>query len=370
MVVLMAEWGKSMFKFCCFLFLILFFFENQGISQTRVQVLGSSSGNEGASSIAKHLISGDYFIGGYKDDSALVVRTTGSGDVVWSRTIDAGPDPDYILCIQITSDNYVLLGGNARTSSSHNDYGFIVKMDLLGNIVWSRKYNAFGAYMWSQSVIEVTNGNYRVTGSYNDNKQECFQIEFDESTGNVLWDSIYAQSPFGNARDEAFNEVMEHPLNSSTYAAGRFEKGGGFGSYRPSLTKFNPNGSLDWSKTYLYGSGTSGGRLYTYSADHDADSIVCGLIGVIGGSSPPFSAGIFKTDMSGNISWAKEFDGGSLDLRSYNTVVTPLGYVLTGWVASGNKDLFMIKTDKQGNVIWSRTYGALGSDDVYLFSSN
>jgi gliding motility-associated-like protein len=340
------------------------------VAQNVALPIGTTTNNESGSTIVRHS-SGDYFIGGYHNNAALVTRVDPAGNVIWSKSLDFGADPDYIMELDITSNNFLIGCGNAKDASSWNDYGFAFKMDLNGNVVWSRVLNCANFYVWTGGIKENTNGNYRVIGSYQDNRLDNYMIEFDPLTGNVVWDSIYAIAPFSNAWDESFYDIDIHPLNNASYIVGRFQKANGNTTYRPSLTKINANGEYEWCKTYLYNSATSGGRFYSYSIDVDGDSLIFGLLGKNGAANPPFQTGLIKTDTAGNIGLAKLYSSPTgQDLRSYNMVNTPNGYVLAGWIENGNKELFLIKTDKQGNVLWSKTYGDLGVDDVRLASSN
>ena len=247
-----------------------------------------------------------------------------------------------------------------------------LKMDLSGNLIWKRVFNCNNLYLWAQALTEAANGNYQVFGTFNSgNYQDNYAIEFNSMSGVTVWDSIYARNSFSNSWDESFFDAKVHSLNNATYTVGRFQTAAGQGSYRPSLTKFKPTGEMEWSKTYLYPFSSSGGRLYSYSLSVDGDSLVMGLLGRNGGNNPPFQCGLIKTDTSGNINWSKLYTGANgQDLRSYNIINTPNGYLLGGWIQNGNKDLFLIKTDKQGNVIWSKSYGGTGDEDVYQAGSN
>jgi hypothetical protein len=49
---------------------------------------------------------------------------------------------------------------------------------------------------------------------------------------------------------------------------------------------------------------------------------------------------------------------------------TPDGYLLYGYGISGDEDLMIIKTDKNGNALWARTYGGLQEDDIIFNASH
>ncbi|MFD1551616.1 hypothetical protein DNU06_03070 [Putridiphycobacter roseus] len=333
-------------------------------------MIGSALVDEGGNTIVKGP-TGDYFIGGYSGSSAMVTRITNTGTVVWSKTLNIGADPDYILQIDITTDNFIIGIGNSRTSASFNAYGFAFKMDLLGNVIWQKMYQCSNNYLWAPAIQEVGNGNYNIVGSYTDNRQDCYAMQLNNLTGAVVWDSIYANTSFGNAYDEHFADAIYYPGNKATYIAGRMQKSAGQMAYRPSLTKLDSNGVFQWTKMYLYNSATSSGRLYSYSIDLDGDSLIFSVYGKNGGTTTPFQVGLIKTDTAGNIGWSKLYSStGGEDLRSFNLVNTPNGYIISGYTGSGNQGLFMIKTNKTGGLVWSKKYGDAGIEDVHLFNSN
>lgn len=225
--------------------------------------------------------------------------------------------------------------------------------------------------MWASSIQEVGNGNYNICGGYLDTRTDLYILQLSNSTGNILFDSIYAQTNFANAYDENFNDQAYYSSAKSTYIAGRMQKGSGQGTYRPSLSKLDSNNVLQWTKTYLYNSASTGGRLYSYSIDIDGDSLIFSILGKNAGITTPFQVGLIKTDTAGNVGWAKLYSGsGGEDLRSYSMISIPTGYIISGYTVSGNASLFMIKTDKSGNVLWSKKYGDSGDENVHLFNSN
>ncbi len=340
-----------------------------GFSQDLSIPIGSDTDNEGGSTIVLGP-SGDYFIGGYSESKGMVSRVGSDGTVIWSKSVDFGADPDYMMELEITSDNFLIGCGNARTGASFNAYGFVFKMDLDGNIVWSRRVVCDDKYVWMNGLVEASNGNYRVAGSYKNVRLNNYLIEYDSGTGAQVWDTVYVRSNIANGWDESFYDLVTHPTNDATYIGGRFQKAATNTTYRASLTKVSATGGLEWSKTYLYNDATSGGRYYCFSIDQDGDSLVMGLLCRDGGGSPPFETGLIKTDLDGNIGWAKLYTGPGNDLRSYNMVNVADGYLITGWLATGDKSLFMIKTDNSGNVVWSKSYGGTGDEEAHVASSN
>jgi hypothetical protein len=90
---------------------------------------------------------------------------------------------------------------------------------------------------------------------------------------------------------------------------------------------------------------------------------------------------LIKTDSTGNKEWDKFFGGIENDTVRCVWETNDGGYILTGWTDSFGDldgDVWVIKTDTNGNMTWDRTFGGTGwdrgycvqqtSDDGYIIS--
>lgn len=74
---------------------------------------------------------------------------------------------------------------------------------------------------------------------------------------------------------------------------------------------------------------------------------------------------LIKTDSSGNTQWQKTFGGTGRDYGNSVIQSSDGGYVVTGYTLSygaGGDDLWIVKTDEQGNLLWNKTLGGAQSD--------
>jgi hypothetical protein len=113
-------------------------------------------------------------------------------------------------------------------------------------------------------------------------------------------------------------------------------------------------------------------RAYGGSGDDCAYSLVATSDGgyALVGSTRSFGAGsddvwLIKTDANGNMQWNKTYGGGFSDC-AYSLVGTADGgYAMAGYTDSfgaGSDDFWLIKTDANGNMQWNKTYGGANSD--------
>ncbi|MFH1734056.1 MAG: hypothetical protein ABIE92_05040 [bacterium] len=95
---------------------------------------------------------------------------------------------------------------------------------------------------------------------------------------------------------------------------------------------------------------------------------------ILGGHTSSLGAGgydmyMVKTDSMGTLVWETTF-GGPLwdDCRSIQQTDDG-GYILAGYTTSfgaGDSDMYLVKTDSLGNLVWQRTFGGALADDCYF----
>jgi hypothetical protein len=79
---------------------------------------------------------------------------------------------------------------------------------------------------------------------------------------------------------------------------------------------------------------------------------------------------LVKTDSNGQVLWSKTYGGPDQD-NGWSVHETPDGFVLSGFTKSfgaGDFDFYLIKTDSEGEVDWSRTYGGEGKDRCWALA--
>lgn len=91
---------------------------------------------------------------------------------------------------------------------------------------------------------------------------------------------------------------------------------------------------------------------------------------ILAGTTESFGVGhddfwLVKTDANGDSLWSHSFGGGGRDICTYVQQTSDSGYMLTGYTESfgaGGWDFWLVKTNENGDSLWSRTYGGSSRD--------
>ncbi len=170
---------------------------------------------------------------------------------------------------------------------------------------------------------------------------------------DLLWSKNYGgpYNEFGNA----CQQTAEGDLFAlgSTYSYGN-------GSFDIYLLRTDSLGNSLSSKTFG-GAGTE----YGYDIHKTSDG---GFI--IVGSTKSYGAGerdvyLIKVDATGEFLWSKTFGGIADDEGRSVRQTSDNGFIICGGTysfGSGYQDVYMIKTDPYGNLVWQKTYGGTGGE--------
>jgi hypothetical protein len=185
-----------------------------------------------------------------------------------------------------------------------------------------------------------------------DGLAECVMITFETTFGGAnLDEGRSVQQTF-----DSFGNPTGYIITGGTFSFGA-------GSVDVYLVKTDSLGVEEWSRTFG-GANPDGG--YSVKQTFDGGFIITGSTGSFG--SGGYDVYLVKTDENGNEEWSQTLGGANNDYGSSVQQTSDGGFIITGFTDSfgaGSLDVYLVKTDEDGNEEWSQTFGGAEWDEGY-----
>jgi len=269
--------------------------------------------------------------------------------VRFARTY-GGTSWDYASSVQQTSDGgYILAGGTRSFGAGWYDV-FLIKTNAFGNVQWAKTYRIYsGDDHYALFVQQTSDGGYIVAGeveTYDPNwfvwgSKSILLIKTD-AFGNVQWAKMYGG---GSTVYEDLCCIQQTSDGGYIFASKTRIASTSDDIF---LIKTDANGNVQWAKAF---GGTVNAWASSVRQTSDGGYIVAG-------TTWSFGAGwgdifLIKTDANGNVQWAKTYGGTNEDVAPSVQQTSDGGYIVAGYTTSfgaGWGDIFLIKTDANGDI--------------------
>jgi hypothetical protein len=182
-----------------------------------------------------------------------------------------------------------------------------------------------------------------------DNKDNNCNGQVDE--GNVCAPASTFSKTIGGSYGDGANSIIQSSDGGYVVAGRTWSFGAGYADIY--VVKLDSSGNIVWTKT-IGGSLTDVAMSIIQSSDGGY---------VVVGYTKSFGAGdwdmyVVKLDSSGNVVWTKTIGGSDWDEANSIIQSSDGGYVVAGWTRSfGAGDIYVVKLDSSGNVVWTKTIG-------------
>jgi hypothetical protein len=281
-------------------------------------------------------------------------------DVSWTYSLsESDTFGNSIIQIEDADDEGYVVVGKTTPSGGYSDF-ILFKLDLSGNLVWK---NAYGGQYDDEggAVRRAHDGGYIIAGtttSFGAGQEDIYVIKTD-ALGNEVWSKTYG----GWTRDVAYD--IQPTADQGYVIAGTTHS---FGEVLGDayLIKINQNGNQQWG-TIFGGINVEEGIAVQESTD---------LGYLLLGSTKTFGAGAWdvflaKIGIAVDRLWYNTFGGEADDKgmavqRVLSEGTLEVGNLIVGTTNSFGEDsenIFVIKTDNEGNTIWSYAYESGGEDE-------
>ena len=319
----------------------------------------------------------------------LVIQSVSAvpGDIVWQQTRGGPAGEEWGYSLDSYPDGGVVVTGIAYstdanvTGSRGNGDLWVVRLDSSGNQIWNRAYGGneseYGLSVKScldgGSVIVGTTGSHSgdINGYHGNGDLWFLRLS---ASGDLLMQKVYA----GNQTDEG-GDILQTTDGGYVITGYTMSDDGDASGHHGGgdlwMIRLDQNGTMLWQKAMGGSKRDSGSSIIqtsdggfamtgnSYSSDGDVTANH--------GSSDLW---VLKTDAGGNLLWQKTFGGSKLDW-GHSLVELPGGdLVVTGVTASsdgevsmnhGAGDIWVIRLTSAGEKVWEKTYGGSFSDNVW-----
>lgn len=270
----------------------------------------------------------------------------------WNKTL-GGYSPDTGYFVQQTSDGgYIITGSTYSYGSGWGD-GWLIKTNSNGTEEWNKTFGGM-RYEEGNSVRQTGDKGYVVIGWTSSYGGWDAWLVKTSSNGTEDWNRTLGGSKADSGRSVQQTTDGGYIVTGWTYSHGA----GGSDVW---LVKTDLNGSEEWNKTF---GGSDNDWAHSVQQTSDGGYIIAGsTYSNVSGWGDVF---LIKTDINGIEEWNSTFGGLDNDWAHSVQQTSDGGYIVTGGTYShgtGSPDLWLIKTDSNGNEKWNNSFGGEGYDE-------
>lgn len=281
---------------------------------------------------------------------------TVKAEEVWSQTYGGSAADVCFWAVETADGGYALVGHTYSFGLGEADI-WLVKTDSNGNLEWDKTFGTQNNEN-ANHLITTDDGGYLIVGTYTPIgfvDRDVWVIKTD-SAGDVLWNKTY-----GGSGDDKPWRIIKTSDNGYAIAGRTSSFSHGLNDYL--LYKIDSNGNLQWNTT-LGGAGEESARGILETPDRGF--LLTGWSGSYGAGELDYW--LVKTDENGNLEWSQTY-GGAKTERALTTIPTTDGdYIIIGnsfSFSQGRTDIFLVKIDHLGNQIWTMTFGGELAETPY-----
>jgi PKD repeat protein len=286
---------------------------------------------------------------GFMDTEVVTVTAIGE---MWSHSW-GGSALEFCSGTVVDETGNVIVAGRILNLSTGMEDSALLKYDANGDLLWQKTWGGVGDDVCSGVGVDGE-GNIYVAGhtqSFSGGISDAFVLKYD-SSGSLLWQTTWGGSDWDYVYGFAVDDSGQAYITGETWS---FE-----GNGEAFLVKFDAGGAIVWQKIW-------GGSDY----DYGYGVAVSGNGNVfVTGETASYSVGVSDVftlayDSSGNLLWQKTW-GESNDDRGYAVASDASGQAfVTGETYSfgtGSTEIFLLKYDASGNLLWQKTWGGSGTE--------
>ena len=259
-------------------------------------------------------------------------------DTSFSRVLTGTAGYDIV---RSSNCSYVISGSNGKT--------ILLKIDELGNEIWSRSYSEISGTHWGNSVNPTSDGGYIIGAAQN-------TIIKTDSTGSMQWYHKLSYSYHHYVEDVmqtfAGDYIVVGSVGGDPGTSGHNQKGQAF------ILRMSEGGGIQWVKRYGI-SNTPNDSFWGVVQADDGGFVLAGEKLQDRNFEFYDHFWIVKTDGNGDMEWSHELGGNLWDEALDIVKLSDDSYILAGKksLSSSNIDMWVMRVSSSGSVLWQADHG-------------
>jgi len=285
-----------------------------------------------------------------------------------------GTENEIAFAITITNDGGTIVAGSSWsmdgdvTVNNGSEDWLILKLDVNGDLQWHKSLGSSLSER-ARDIKQTSDNGYIAIGNLADDgsnpnhhgTNDFWVLKLD-SDGEIEWDQLYGTGASYSATSVLLTKDQGYMVSGHSSSDGK-------------LFKIDALGNVEWNNGYG-GSGID--RFTSIQQTTDLGYIITGYSesndGDVGLNNGQKDIWVLKIDTDGEIEWSKVY-GGSANDEAHGVQQTDDGnYLVAGWTRSndgdignnyGSADVWVLKLDPLGNLLWEKNYGGQKTDEAH-----
>ena len=283
-------------------------------------------------------------------------------EVIWQKVYDKNEATAY--SITETDDGCFVIGGEISYHDGHGLDAYLAKVDKDGKMIWGKRFGGDfddGFY----AISKTSDGGFILAGETTPSiedllgsvpgESDVYLVRTDKD-GNKIWEKTFG----GKEKDRAKAVIQTKDGN---FIIVGYSYSSGMGRNDVYVIRTDKDGNKIWEKTF---GGKNKDKANAVIQTKDGNFIIVGVTKSFGAGEEDIY--LVKLNKHGKKIWSRTIGGKKEDKANAILETEDGGLIIAGLTRTfgkGEGDVYLIKTNKNGRKIWQKTFGGEDGDEAY-----
>jgi|GEM_PF-537269 len=314
-----------------------------------------------------------------------LVKLNTSGALLWEISLGGANDDRAKAVVQSTDGGYIIAGstesvqGDVSLNRGQSD-AWVIKVNSQGKLVWE---TTFGGSLMdaAEDLSPTSDGGALIVGwtessdgliSSHKGGKDLWMVRVDQAGALVF------EKTFGGSLDEEGSAIANAPDGNFLISGYSTSSDGDLiqnkGDRDLWVLNITPDGEINWQKSF---GGSEIDVAHAIDVGTNGQVVVAGSTssfdGDVSSSKGGFDLWVLKLDWFGNLLWEKTYGGGNHD-EAYSVVLSSNGVISAGGYSNsldgdrsqslGLNDYWVIQLDSEGSLSWETSLGGSSNEEI------